>query len=123
MAIGATAAATEYIEFYNDFGNNHDDAKLHYTHQYHISDSNSQVHILHREQRQGNHVYGSYTHLEPNGHVRSVHYEVRGSRGYRAVIAQRSAHSFVHQSRDFAYEQQRQPLQALPLVKPVAFVI
>ncbi|XP_016965203.1 cuticle protein 7 [Drosophila biarmipes] len=111
----------EHIEFYSDYGSNHDEERLHYSHQYHISDAASQVHILHREQRQGDHVSGSYSHLEPNGHVRSVHYEVRGpSRGFRAVVEQRTGNSRVHQALEF---RSRQPLRALALAEPVAFVI
>ncbi|KAH8379830.1 hypothetical protein KR009_007433 [Drosophila setifemur] len=111
----------EQIEFYNDFGNNHDEERLHYAHQYQISDPSSQVHILHKEQRHGDYVSGAYSHLEPNGHIRSVHYEVRGpSQGFRAVIEQRTGNSRVHQVLEF---RRRQPIRALALVEPVAFVI
>ncbi|XP_017126827.1 uncharacterized protein LOC108145769 [Drosophila elegans] len=120
-----------HIEFYNDYGKNHDDERLHYSHQYHISDAASQVHILHREQRKGDHVSGSYAHLEPNGHIRSVHYEVRGpSRGFKAVVEQRTGNSRVHQAMEFRNRnrnwnprQPSQPIRALSLAEPVAFVI
>ncbi|BFF98491.1 cuticle protein 7 [Drosophila madeirensis] len=110
-----------YIETYNDYGHNHDEQRLHYSHQYHISDLQSQVHILHREQRRGDHVLGTYSHLEPGGYIRSVHYEVRGPhRGFKAVIQQRTAHSRVHQSLEL---RRKQPPRALALAQPVAFVV
>ncbi|XP_017089872.2 cuticle protein 7 [Drosophila bipectinata] len=109
-------------EFFNDFRQNHDDQRLYYSHQYQISDVASQVHILHREQRQGEHVTGSYSHQEPSGHIRSVHYEVRGPRrGFRAVIEQRTGNSRVHQT--LGGRDGRQPTRALALAEPVAFVI
>ncbi|KAH8322954.1 hypothetical protein KR059_011809 [Drosophila kikkawai] len=112
-----------HIEFYNDYGSNHDEKRLRYSHQYHISDPASQVHILHREQRHGDHVTGSYSHLEPDGHIRSVHYEVRGpGRGFKAVVEQRTRNSRVHQKLEFR-SRQPQPLRALALAEPVAFVI
>lgn len=96
--------------------------QLHYSHQYQISDAASQVHILHQEQRKGEHVTGSYAHLDPSGHIRSVHYEVRGPRrGFRAVIEQRTGNSRVHQA--LGARGSRQPTRALALAQPVAFVI
>ncbi|XP_030372128.1 cuticle protein 7 [Scaptodrosophila lebanonensis] len=118
--IAHTQCMAEYIEFYNDFAHNHDEARIKYTHQYFISDSASRVHILHREQRHGDHVSGVYSHVEPNGQVRSVHYEVRGLQGYRAIIVQRTPHSRVHQVLEF---ERKQPIRALPFAQPVAFVI
>ncbi|XP_044570776.1 uncharacterized protein LOC6507585 [Drosophila ananassae] len=109
-------------EFFNDFRQNHDDQRILYSHQYQISDVASQVHILHREQRKGEHVTGSYCHLEPSGHILSVHYEVRGPRrGFRAVIEQRTGNSRVHQA--LGVHGSRQPTRALALAEPVAFVI
>lgn len=96
-------------------------SQLHYSHQYHISDVASRVHILHREQRNGDYVSGSYSHLEPSGHIRSVHYEVRGAnRGFKAVVEQRTGNSRVHQALEF---RSRQPIRALAIAEPVAFVI
>ncbi|ALC43191.1 Cpr62Ba [Drosophila busckii] len=109
-----------YIEFYNDYAHNHDEQRLGYRHHYHISDVQTGVSILHGEQRQGDQVTGSYSQLAPSGEVRSVYYEVRGGQGYRAVIIQRTANSRVHQALEF---ERKQALQALPLAKPVAFVI
>ncbi|XP_017840069.1 LOW QUALITY PROTEIN: uncharacterized protein LOC108597965 [Drosophila busckii] len=99
---------------------NHDEQRLGYRHHYHISDVQTGVSILHGEQRQGDQVTGSYSQLAPSGEVRSVYYEVRGGQGYRAVIIQRTANSRVHQALEF---ERKQALQALPLAKPVAFVI
>nr|XP_017029593.1 LOW QUALITY PROTEIN: cuticle protein 7 [Drosophila kikkawai] len=108
---------------FTTYGSNHDEKRLRYSHQYHISDTASQVHILHREQRHGDHVTGSYSHLEPDGHIRSVHYEVRGpGRGFKAVVEQRTRNSRVHQKLEFR-SRQPQPLRALALAEPVAFVI
>nr|CAR93693.1 CG13934-PA [Drosophila melanogaster]CAR93697.1 CG13934-PA [Drosophila melanogaster] len=110
-----------HIEFYSDYGRNHDEERLHYSHQYHISDVASRVHILHQEQRNGDYVSGSYSHLEPSGHIRSVHYEVRGAnRGFKAVVEQRTGNSRVHQTLEF---RSRQPIRALAIAEPVAFVI
>ncbi|KAH8263829.1 hypothetical protein KR038_008970 [Drosophila bunnanda] len=112
-----------HIEFYNDYGSNHDEKRLRYSHQYQISDPASQVHILHREQRHGDHVSGSYSHLEPDGHIRSVHYEVRGpGRGFKAVVEHRTRNSRVHQELEFR-SRQPPPRRALALAEPVAFVI
>ncbi|KAH8275002.1 hypothetical protein KR018_009605 [Drosophila ironensis] len=112
---------TSFTEFFNDFRENHNEQGLHYSHQYLISDEASQVHILHREQRQGDQVSGSYAYLEPTGHIRSVHYEVRGQgQGFRAVVEQRTGNSRVHQAQEFRGT--RPPLRALAIAEPVAFV-
>ncbi|XP_020799996.1 LOW QUALITY PROTEIN: cuticle protein 7 [Drosophila serrata] len=108
---------------FTTYGSNHDEKRLRYSHQYQISDPASQVHILHREQRHGDYVSGSYSHLEPDGHIRSVHYEVRGpGRGFKAVVEHRTRNSRVHQELEFR-GRQSPPLRALALAEPVAFVI
>uniref|UniRef100_A0A1A9WCY6 Cuticle protein 19 n=1 Tax=Glossina brevipalpis TaxID=37001 RepID=A0A1A9WCY6_9MUSC len=109
---------SEYVEFYANYPNFRNDDQLSYKFYYYIDHAPTKVHMLHREERQGDYIMGQYGLLEANGYVRSVHYEVNGNNGFHGVVKTRTPNSQTH----FKLETQRQPEKPIQQQNPVAFI-
>ncbi|XP_075161155.1 cuticular protein 62Ba [Haematobia irritans] len=111
--------APYYMEYYANYHDFHNDDKLNYKYHYYIDHAPSKVHMMHTEERHGDTVIGQYGLLEPNGMVRSVHYQVVGDNGFESVVQTRTPHSSTH----VRLMTQKQPINPIILQQPVASVI
>ncbi|XP_011291580.2 cuticle protein 7 [Musca domestica] len=119
MARSGMCLAPYYMEYYANYHDFHNDDKLNYKYHYYIDHAPSKVHMMHMEERHGDKVTGQYGLLEPNGMVRSVHYQVVGDNGFESVVRTRTPHSSSH----IRLMSHKQPLQPILLQQPVASVI
>ncbi len=55
-----------------------------YSFRYYVDNAESGVTMDHWETSQDGHVNGGYGVVDPNGMVRTVHYEVNGKSGFRS---------------------------------------
>ncbi|CAH0384947.1 unnamed protein product [Bemisia tabaci] len=79
---------------YDDHYDHHEPA--HYSFGYSVNDHHTgDIHSQH-ESRHGDSVHGSYSLVEPDGHVRTVKYEADHKHGFNAHVSRKEYHHGYH---------------------------
>ncbi|KAJ8731936.1 hypothetical protein PYW08_014666 [Mythimna loreyi] len=66
-----------------------------YKFEYSVKDEHTGDHKSQEEHRDGDHVSGSYSLVEPDGNVRTVHYTADDHHGFRADVHHKTAHHHI----------------------------
>ncbi|XP_028169680.1 cuticle protein 7-like, partial [Ostrinia furnacalis] len=79
-------------------GHGHHDYHAHpeYSFSYSVKDPHTGDHKQQHESRHGDSVKGEYSLVEPDGNVRSVHYNANDHTGFNAVVHHKTHHVHPH---------------------------
>uniref|UniRef100_A0A1B6H7R7 Cuticle protein 7 n=1 Tax=Homalodisca liturata TaxID=320908 RepID=A0A1B6H7R7_9HEMI len=107
------------LTYYQTFPTRNENNEVVYEYRYSVDDQRSGVVNDQWEQRIGQFVKGRYSLLEPSGKVRTVSYEVDGSRGFVAVVKTSYPATSLLSNQQLYSSNQRYPEPAINLRRVV----